>query len=145
MVPAIDNLFRNYLVQNKAQLIKFLIVGVLTCGIYFLTFHIFYANIDLDYRIAASIAYVITVCTHFLLNRSFTFDASQQKMMMNVWKYILMLFINYTTLMAIMCIVVNSIFNSPYVGVAISTVLSAFINFVMMKYFVFEPRAITEG
>ncbi len=126
-----------YLISHRLQLIKFILVGFITFGIYFLTFYLFFELIGLDYRIAATLAYLLTICSHFLLNRFFTFGAAEQEVIHNLWKYMLMLLFNYVTLLSVIWTCVNSIKISPYFGVLLSTGLSMLMNFFIMKYFVF--------
>src|SRR6476469_8612098 len=85
-----------YLMDHRRQLAKFVFVGVLTFGINFSMFHVFYGLANLDYRIAVSAAYAITVLCHFLLHRFFTFEAAEQQLVTNVGKYAAMLGLNYT-------------------------------------------------
>ncbi len=130
----------NFLNSHKLQLTIFVIVGLVTFCINFGSFHVFYAIAHLDYKLAASIAYIITVITHFLLHRTFTFGAADQKMVHSLWKYLFMLGLNYTILLIVMWFFVDIINCSPYIGLIASTGFTAFINFFMMKYFVFHSK-----
>src|SRR3990167_4137656 len=121
--------FLNYIALHRQQLMRFIMVGLTTCGIYFLSFHLFYSTFGLDYRVGASFAYVITVISHFLLNRSFTFGAAEQEVIYNIWKYVLMLIFNYANVLIIMWLCVNFIKTSPYMGIIMSTGSTALINF----------------
>ena len=67
-----------YLIEHRIQLMKFVVVGIVTFLINFLFFHLFYGLFHWDYRIAVSLAYVITVISHFLLHRIFTFSTAEQ-------------------------------------------------------------------
>lgn len=131
-------IFLNYLISHRLQLIKFIIVGLTTSGIYFACFHLFFAVIQFDYRIASSIAYAITICSHFLLHRKFTFVAVEQNLAMNGWKYLSMLALNYAIMLAVMWFSVSILGCSPYLGLIFSTAITAGISFFMMKYFVFS-------
>ncbi len=130
----------NYLTLHRSQLTKFIITGLITFVIYFLCFHFLYGLLHLGYRIAASIAYFITVVSHFMLNRLFTFKANQQLIAHNLWKYILMLGLNYINMLFIMWLVVAVTKNSPYIGIIASTGTGAIMNFFVMKHFVFGNK-----
>jgi len=130
----------NFLNSHKLQLTIFIIVGVVTFCINLGSFHIFYAIAQLDYKLAASIAYVITVICHFLMHRTFTFAAADQKVVHGLWKYLFMLGLNYTTLLIVMWFFVDILKVSPYFGLIASTGLTAFTSFFMMKYFVFHSK-----
>ncbi len=122
------------------QLIKFIIVGLTTFGIYFFSFHLFYGLIRFDYRIAVSIAYIITVICHFLLHRTFTYRATEQELIHNLWKYLLMLAINYAITLTAMWFVVAIAQSSPYIGLILATISTTLVSFFVMKHFVFESK-----
>lgn len=128
----------NYVITHYKQIVKFTSVGFTTFGIYVLSFHIFYGHIKLDYRVAVSIAYIITIISHFLLHRTFTYHATEQALIHNIWKYLLMLVINYFITLIVIWFVVDIINHSPYIGLIASTAVTAFISFFAMKYFVFD-------
>jgi putative flippase GtrA len=130
----------NYLLTNRVQLSKFILVGLTTCGIYFLLFHLLYDTMHLDYRVAASISYVMTIALHFLLHRLFTFKAAGQQVTRNFRNYLLMLGVNYMNMLLIVWILVDIIKSSPYIGLAASTAVSAGVSFFGMKYFVFKSK-----
>jgi len=129
-----------FLKSHKLQLIIFVAVGLISFAINLGSFHVFYAMAQLDYKLAASIAYVITLICHFLLHRTFTFRAVDQKVAHSAWKYLLMLGLNYTSLLVVMWFFVDIINGSPYIGLVSSTGITAFTSFFMMKYFVFNLK-----
>jgi putative flippase GtrA len=115
-------------------------VGFTTFGIYVSTFHLSYDSFQLDYKLAASIAYIITITSHFLLHRLFTFSAMGQEVGHNMWRYVLMLAINYVIMMIVMWLTITVINTSPYLGLVASTSITMVLNFLMMKYFVFSLK-----
>jgi putative flippase GtrA len=130
----------NYVLTHRAQIAKFIIVGLTTLAVYFLCFHFFYDLVHLDYRFAASIAYVVTIILHFLLHRLFTFKAAGQNVTRNLRNYILMLGINYANMLFIVWFIVDVVKSSPYFGLIASTAVSAFVSFLGLKYFVFKSK-----
>lgn len=132
--------FLNYIVSHRVQLIRFIVIGLITFGISFVCFHLFYKVVHLDYRVAITLTYVITVASHFLLHRTFTFKAVGQKMVLNIWKYAFMMFVNYLNVVVIMWFLVDILKYTPYLGVFVSPAITALINFFMMKYFVFKSK-----
>jgi putative flippase GtrA len=128
----------NYLVEHRTQIAKFISVGFLTFGINFSTFHVFFGVCNWNYRLAVSLAYIITVVSHFSLNRIFTFNANQQPFVHNLRRYLYMIAINYAITLSIMGLVVDLAGLSPYLGVVASTAATASSSFFLMKYFVFK-------
>src|SRR3990167_1479421 len=96
-----------YVSSHRLQLTLFIVVGLTTFCINFGLFHVFYAMARLDYKLAASIAYIITIICHFLLHRTFTFQAVDQTVVDGVWKYLLMLGLSYTTMLFVMWFIVD--------------------------------------
>jgi len=130
----------HYAETHRVQLVKFIFVGLLTFGIYICCFHFFYRLARLDYKLAVSLAYVMTVASHFLLHRFFTFGAAEQAFVHHTWKYLLMLGLNYVVSLGVVWISVEVAKISPYFGVVASTGITAGISFFVMKYFVFQER-----
>ena len=114
----------------------------MTFGIYISSFHLFYGLFSLDYKIAVSLAYLVTVICHFLLHRVFTFSAGEQYLMHNAGKYLVMLALNYAIAMTVVWLVVEVVGVSPYIGVVASTAATASASFFIMKYFVFRSKGI---
>ena len=133
---------QRYVAEHRLQLTKFAIVGLVTFGIYISSFHLFYGLFSLDYKIAVSLAYLVTVICHFLLHRVFTFSAGEQYLMHNAGKYLLMLALNYAIAMTVVWLVVEVVGVSPYIGVVASTAATASASFFIMKYFVFRSKGI---
>jgi putative flippase GtrA len=128
----------HYLIANRAQLIKFIIFGFLIFWINFFCFYVLYSIAGFNYKISISIAYIIAVISHFFLHRTFTFNAVEQDIVHHVWKHALMLCSNYFLTFFIVWFSVNELKVSPYLGLVISTAISAGVSFLVMKYFVFD-------
>lgn len=132
----------NYFKANYHQMIKFILIGITTFCINFLSFHFFYSACTLNYKIATSLAYTITVISHFTLNRIFTFEIKgNEHQLSHIRKYFLMLIFNYITTITVMWLTVEVIHASPYLGLVASTAATASTSYFVMKYFVFSNRA----
>jgi len=129
-----------YVTEHRLQLAKFVFVGVVTFGINFSCFHLFFGVVGLDYRIAVSLAYLITVACHFMMHRVFTFDAADRALFHHTWKYVVMLALNYAISLTVVWICVEVAKISPYFGIVASTFATACVSFFVMKHFVFEGR-----
>ena len=127
--------------RNFGELCRFGLVGIVTFGINFLSFSLFFGLLHLDYRVAVSLAYVVTVCCHFLFNKTFTFGATKQRLRHNVPRYVLMLGLNYVITIVASWLTVEVVGASPYFGVVAATAGTAFSSFFVMKYLVFAAGA----
>lgn len=135
----------DYFILHRYQIIRFIIIGIVTFIINFLSFHYFYDVWSLNYKIATSCAYTITVISHFLLHRIFTFKVrkDEQQLKHNVAKYFIMLGINYLITITVMWFTVEIIRVSAYIGLVAATAATASSSFFTMKYFVFSQAKLT--
>lgn len=129
-----------YIVEHRKQLCIFVCIGLITFGNNFLFFQMFYKLFYWDYRIAVSLAFVITVLLHFYLHRMFTFRATGQQIAHHAGRYILMLGLNYLITMVVAWIVVEILRISPSFTVVAATAVTTAMNFFLMKYFVFKTK-----
>lgn len=130
-----------YGVAHFKELWRFGLVGILTFGVNFLSFSLFFGLLHAGYQLAVSLAYVVTVCFHFFLNKVFTFGAAAQKFHRNLLRYVAMLGLNYVITITASWITVEVVGASPYWAVVASTAGTALSSFFVMKYFVFSARA----
>ena len=129
-----------YIIEQRKQLFRFGCIGFSTFVMNFLFFYLFYKLFHWDYRIAVSLAFVLTVILHFFLHRIFTFKASDQQIAHNAGKYIFMLGINYVITMIVAWFVVEILRISPSFTVIAATAVTTVMNFFLMKYFVFKSK-----
>jgi putative flippase GtrA len=128
----------DYLREHRAQITRFVIVGISTFVLYFLLFRVLFGGLGLGYKGAITIAYAVTVMCHFLLNRFFTFNVEQRDLGLHAGRYILMLLLNYLITLAVMWTIVEVVGISPYFGAVVSTLVTAASSFFVMKHFVFR-------
>lgn len=122
------------------SLISYGFVGAFSAFVYFFSFSVCWNWFSLDYRIAVSIGYVLSVVTHFLMNRSFTFEhKGQDNLLRHMIRYSVMLTINYLLTLLIVNIVVSGLGFSPYIGIATSIALTMGTGYVMSRCWVFKP------
>ena len=130
----------SYISNHKWQIIRFGIVGVATFLLKLSLVWLFYGKVGLDYRIAVTCAYVITVIVHFLLNRSFTYRRVDGGVGPDTVKYGMLLFANYLITMLITSATVELLGLTPYFGIVLSTLATAGFSFLLMKHFVFVRK-----
>lgn len=127
------------LVKNNAKLIfTFLSVGAITAIIYLIISIILLKIADLEYHLAISIAYIISVTFYFFANRKLTFKASNGNKHTQIFKFILMLALSYLITMFIITLVVKKFMLSPIMGTFIAIIATTGINFLLSRYWVFK-------
>lgn len=127
-----------YLRAHRRQIARFALVGLSTFVLYIVLFRVLYGAMGFGYKIAISVAYFLTVCCHFILNRMFTFNVERRALGLHVGRYGLMLLLNYLITLAVVWAVVELLGMSPYLGAIASTAVSAMSSFLAMKHFVFR-------
>lgn len=129
-----------YIAAHRWQLFRFFVVGVATFALNFCLVWLFYGKAKLDYRIAVSCAYLVTVIVHFLLNRSFTYGQKGGSIAPDTVKYGIMLIVNYMLTLSITSATVELAKLTPYYGIVFATGATAFSSFLLMKHFVFVRK-----
>jgi putative flippase GtrA len=132
----------SYISNHKWQIIRFGIVGAATFGLNFSLVFLFYGKVGLEYRIAVTCAYVITICFHFLLNRSFTYRRLDGGVGSDTVKYGISVIANYLITLIITSATVELLGLTPYFGITFSALATAFSSFLLMKYFVFVRKQV---
>ncbi len=117
---------------------RFGIVGVVTFALNYSLVWVFYGLFGLHYGPAVTIAYIITVLAHFILNRVFTYNSAGSAILNHMTKYGVMLGINYLITLGISVGTVELLALTPYHGVVFATFVTAFSSFFLMKHFVFS-------
>ena len=129
----------HYINQHKSYIFRFAIVGIFTFGVNNLFFTIFNSFFNLNYKLAITFSYFLTVAIHFLLNHFFTFMGKVQvKIFYKFSKYLLMLILNYFITLVVVANTVDVFGLSPYFGIIFSTGATAISSFTIMNHFVFQ-------
>jgi putative flippase GtrA len=122
---------------DKRTLAFFLTVGASSAIFYFLSFTLLYGVMHWNYKVAVTIAYLISVLTHFLGNRFLTFQSHGSHFWRQLIRYITMVLINYGVTLMVMHAVVVWLKLVPYFGVAASIAATAGTGYLMSKFWVF--------
>lgn len=131
-----------YIIKHRIQITIFGLIGIATFVLNYSFVWLFYGFIALDYRLAVTLAYIITVIVHFTLNRIFTYKAEGYPLMGQWVKYAMMLVINYLITLSV-CIITVEIFKlNPYFGIIFAAGITMFSSFLFMKYFVFYTQGV---
>lgn len=118
----------------------YLVVGGLTALIYFGFIALGVEILELDYRIAVSVAYVFAVSFHFLANRKFTFRVVDNRVIRQSIRYLGVLMINYLITISIVSLLVGKHGVSTYLSAAVSIVVTVGIGYLASKFWVFRNK-----
>ena len=124
----------------KSEFWVYLVVGGLTALIYFGFIALGVEVLELDYRIAVSVAYVIAVSFHFAANRKFTFRVADNGVIRQSIRYSGVLMINYVITISIVSFFVSNHGVSTYLSAVISIVVTVGIGYLASKFWVFRNK-----
>lgn len=128
------------LIKNNFNYIRlFLTVGAISAIVYFGLFAIAWSIFHIPYKIAVSISYISSAIFHFNANRYFTFKSHHIHFTKQIFRYLTMIFINYSVTLGIVYIIVDKLFLSPYIGIVCSIAVTMNMGFLMSRYWIFNP------
>jgi putative flippase GtrA len=116
----------------------FVAVGGITALINFALIAVFLDLLQWNYRASVTIAYVIAICIHFLLNRHITFGAVEGSHATQIGRYLTMAFVNYVATIGIVWFAVEVLRWNVYVGAFLGLLAAVAIGFVMSRSWVFR-------
>ena len=122
------------------RLFKFALVGLTTAAIFFGSMWLFESFFKLNYLISISLAYFFSTGFHFLANKYFTFNCSNQDHGMQMIRYLILWFVNYGITLFVVSFLVTRFDANPYIGVCFSVVITMAIGFILSKYWVFQVK-----
>lgn len=118
------------------ELIKFGIVGLLNNGVFIFFYYIF-LNFKINYIVANTLAYLISILNAYYFNKKFVFKTNIKGI-----KSLLKTYISYgiTFLIStgLLYVMVDFIKISSYIAPIISLFITIPINFLMNKYWTFK-------
>jgi putative flippase GtrA len=118
--------------------IKFGLVGFTTAAIYFLVMWALDEILAIQYIVAVSFAYFVSTVFQFLANRHFTFDAAHGQHGRQIFRYVLMWFINYLITILVVRLFVETLHLSPYIGVCVSVLFTMCVGYILGRFWVFK-------
>lgn len=119
-------------------LMKLCAVGAMTAVVYFSALWIGMHCIVLHYLYAVSIAYLLATTFHFLMNRRFTFQATDGQHVEQLTRYLILCFLNYGITVLMVWLAVAHWALSPYVGSLGAIFATINTNYFLGRYWVFN-------
>jgi putative flippase GtrA len=123
------------------QIFLFLGVGGATAVLYLVLLFLFIDTFYWPYLVAVSLAYAVSISFHFYFNREITFKKSDARVVSQVIKYVVVAGVNYFVTLLVVWFIVERLFFSVYVGVALSFLMTTLLGFFLFKHWVFREKA----
>ncbi len=122
------------------EFLTYLIVGGLTALIFFGFIALCIEAFQLGYRFAVSVAYLLAVSFHFMVNRKYTFRIEDNQLITQGLRYMGVLIINYLITIGVVSFFVDGLGVSTYLSAAISITVTVGVGYIASKYWVFRNR-----
>jgi len=119
------------------SLFSYLVVGGLAAVINFSAFGFCWQLMHLNYKLAISIAFILSVMFHFTANRRFTFQSQHIAVRLQIPRYLSMVAVNYVVTLIVMQVVVEILHLSPYLGTVAAIGMTVGSGYIMSRYWVF--------
>lgn len=127
--------------ENWLQLVRFGVVGgigfVVNLAVYALCVH----GLNIDYKVAAVIAWLIAVANNFVLNRHWTFDAREGRAHFQAMRFLVVSLVAFGFSLLILTLLVESAGLAKVPAQAIAVLMSMPLNFLGNKLWSFAEGA----
>ncbi|MGZ5080045.1 MAG: GtrA family protein [Usitatibacter sp.] len=121
----------------------FLLVGGATALVYFGRLALLLDVARIDYRIGASIAYVMAVSFHFLANRHLTFRSREESLPHQLARYLSLVGFNYVIMLAIVSFAVAILGWNAYGGSVVAIAVTTCVGYLLSRVWVFRKKHIS--
>lgn len=135
-------LLLRFISTNQSSMLLFLLVGALSAIVNFASFSLLWKIFSINYQIAVSIAYILSVIVHFTSNRTITFKSYRENALQQIKKYLVLIVINYIITLMTLHIAVMILNLSPFLGIIFAIGLTVCTGYLISQFWVF--RIVTE-
>lgn len=122
------------------HIFSYLIFGVLTTVINLVSYKIF-LDLNIDYRVSATLAFILAVLFAFITNRKYVFTA-QSSILKEAVAFLSMRLVTFAINLIGLIIMVDFIHLDKFYSQVALNVLIIILNYVLSKYIVFNLRSI---
>lgn len=125
--------------DSKIEIISYLFFGGLTTLVNIITFFIFNSLLGTDYKLATSIAWILSVVFAFITNKRFVFQ-SKNSSSKEILPFLTFRIMSYLMDIGLMIILIEAIHLHPLLSKVLVNVLVVLFNYIASKYFVFNRK-----
>lgn len=134
------------LYQKYQEIINYLIVGVLTTIVSFLSYFIVTRTfldpkVSLQLQIANIISWICAVAFAYITNRIFVFKSKSKNILLEILLFVLARVLSLFMDMGCMFLVVSVLGRNDIIGKLVSQVVVTIANYILSKLIVFKKKA----
>ncbi len=131
--------------KNVKEIVSYLIVGVLTTVVSFVTYFLLTRTIlnpdnAIQLQIANIISWICAVAFAYITNRIFVFESKNKNIFLEVFLFVIARVLSLAMDMGCMFIVVTLLKRSDIIGKLVSQVVVTIANYVLSKLIVFRKK-----
>ena len=120
--------------------VRFVFVGGTAAALQLISLAAMLQVARIDYRLAAAVAFAVSVIFHFLANRHFTFRIAGAPEISQVARYLVIVGLNFLLTLAVTSLSVEVFHWSAYVGTVLSILTTVSVSYGGSKYWVFVHK-----
>jgi putative flippase GtrA len=121
------------------QFLKFAVVGLLNSAIQYLVFLFLYSFTGTQYLLASIIGYVAGMINSYILNRRWTFESRNQKLLTELSRFVAVNLISLGVNLGLLFLLVSTGVLVPQWAQVLAIAGSTLVNFVLNKVWTFAP------
>ncbi len=135
----------SYFIDNKKSILFFIAVGTVSAIVNLGSFGLLWKCGGVNYQLAVSVAYLLSVIVHFAANRRIAFEGHHTHFVRQMPRYLTMIFINYLITLVVTHSVVEWLSWTPYLGIVLSIGITINTSYFMLRYWVFPQIVAKNG
>jgi putative flippase GtrA len=132
-----------YKMKNKKEIINYLIFGVLTTVVNIVSYSLFVEIIGMDYKLATTLAWFISVIFAFITNKHFVYNSKKRDFISVARELVSFSFfriLSYIIDLGMMIVLVEGIHLDSILAKVFANIIVVIINYFASKFFVFQPK-----
>ena len=125
------------IVDERRRLLRFAVVGVFGYGLNLVLFALMVGAAGWDHRVAAAVSTSLALCSNFVLNRLWTFDADHAPATSQAWKFAVVSAVAVTVNVAAILVLVDLAGLPKLAGEALAVCCQAPVSYIGNRLWTF--------
>ncbi|WP_141432894.1 GtrA family protein [Bacillus sp. 03113] len=132
--------------KQKKELVLYLVFGVLTTLVNIITYVFVTKLLYIDYKIATTIAWILSVLFAFITNKLFVFNSKETNLFLLIketFLFFMARFLSYLLDIGLMILLVEQWHMNDILSKVVVNVLVVILNYAASKYLIFHKKSET--
>jgi putative flippase GtrA len=127
--------------KNKKEVVSYLVFGILTTLVNIISYGFLTKFIHLDYKLATTIAWLLSVLFAFVTNKLYVFNSKELKiktLVKELFSFLFFRFISYLIDIGMMILMVEWLMLDDIFAKVMANIVVVIMNFFASKFFIFK-------